>query len=109
MVRESSASAATRLADEYHAGKLSLDELRAKEVAVGTADAECFVATDLGRSRRAAESRTEEELLAQNSEKFVAMKGARDDAIVRAEAVLGNPDLLSAAAMRIRPGRDVWR
>lgn len=87
------ASATTRLAGEYHAGKLSLDELRAREVAVATADAECFVAADLRSSRQTAEAQAEEELLAQNSEKLLAMKRERAEAIERAETVLGDTGL----------------
>jgi hypothetical protein len=41
-----------------------LDEARTQEVTVATADTECFVATDLSRSRQAAEARAEEQLLA---------------------------------------------
>ena len=86
-------AAAKRLAGEYHAGKLSLDELRTQEMAVATADAECFVATDLARSRQAAEARAEEQLLARNTEKLLAMQRARDEALDRAATILGSADL----------------
>jgi hypothetical protein len=87
------AAAAKRLAGEYHAGKLSRDELRVREVAVATADAECFLATDIERVRQAAESRAEENLLAQNSERLLAMKRVRDEALERAEIALGDSEL----------------
>jgi hypothetical protein len=83
-------AAAKRLTSEYHAGKLSLDELRTQEVTVATADTECFVATDLARSRQAAEARAEEQLLARNTEKLLAMQRARDEALERAETFLGS-------------------
>jgi hypothetical protein len=87
------AAAATRLASEYHGGKLSLDELRTREVAVATADTECFVAAGLERARQAAESRAEAEILDENREKLVAMQHARDEAIKRAETVLDDTQL----------------
>lgn len=86
-------TAARRLAAQYHAGKLSMGELRTAEIAVATADTECFMASNLGRSRQAAESRAEEPLLAQNAEKLLAMKRERDEALARAETVLSEPDL----------------
>jgi hypothetical protein len=86
-------AAANRLASEYHMGKLSLDELRTLEVTVATADTECFVATDLASSREAAEARAEEQLLARNTEKLLAMQHARDEALARAETILGSADL----------------
>lgn len=86
-------AAAKRLASEYHAGKLSLDELRTQEVTAATADTECFVATDLARSRQAAEARAEEQLLARNTEKLLAMQRARDEALERAETFLGSANL----------------
>ena len=85
---ERPAAAANRLAKEYREGKLSLDELRAQEVAIATADAECYAQTDIERSRQAAESRAEEKLLVQNRERLVAMKRERDEALERAENLL---------------------
>lgn len=85
-------AAAQRLAAEYHAGKLAFDELRRQEISLATADAECFTAAGLARSRPAAEARAEQTLLAHNAETLSAMKRARDEAIDRAEAVLREPD-----------------
>jgi hypothetical protein len=87
------AAAAARLASEYHGGKLSLDELRTREVAVATADTECFVAAGLERARQAAESRAEAEVLDENRDKLVAMQRARDEALTRAETVLDETQL----------------
>jgi hypothetical protein len=84
--------AAKRLAAEYHAGKLSLDELRTQEVTVATADTECFMTADLGRVRQAAEARAEEVVLARHAEELMAMRRVRDDALARAEAVLSDAD-----------------
>jgi len=85
-------AAATRLAADYHAGKLTLDQLRTQEVALATTDTECFTSVDLGGARQAAEARAEATLLAQNAEKLLAMKQERDDALGRAEAVLRGAD-----------------
>jgi len=86
-------AASSRLAGEYHGGKLSLDELRTREVAAATADTECYVAAGLERARQAAESRAEAAVLDENREKLVAMQHARDEAIERAETVLGDTQL----------------
>jgi hypothetical protein len=85
-----------QLASDYHAGKLSLDELRiqeVQEVTVATADTGCFVATDLARSRQAAEARAEEQLVARNTGKRQAMQRARDEALEHAATVLGSAEL----------------
>jgi hypothetical protein len=86
-------SAAKRLAGKYHTGLLSIAELRVQEVAAATADAECFVAADVGRARSDAESRAENHLLAQNSDKLLAMKSAREEALENAATALGDSDL----------------
>jgi hypothetical protein len=85
-------AAAKRLASDYHAGKLSLDELRTQEVTVATADTECYVAADLARSRQTAEARAEEQLVARNTEKLQAMQRARDEALEHAATVLGSAE-----------------
>lgn len=86
-------AAAKRLAGDYQAGKLSLDQLRTQEVTVATADAECYVASDLARSRQAAEARAEDQLVANNGDKLLAMQRARDEALDRAATLLGNAEL----------------
>ena len=80
--------AGKRLASAYHLGKLSLGELREQEVSTATADAECYVQSNLGSARRNAEARAEARVIDDNREQLAAMRRARDEALERAEELL---------------------
>lgn len=89
---ERPAAAAGRLVNEYQEGKLSLEALHRQELLTATADAECYLQADIEHARQAAELRVEKNLLARNSEKLMAMKRSRDEALDHAESLLATTD-----------------
>jgi hypothetical protein len=60
--------AAAELGRALHEGRISRDDLRSREIAIATADAECFASTGLGELRAALQQRFEREVQARYAE-----------------------------------------
>lgn len=76
------------LARDYRAGKLTLEQLREREIAAATADAECFAEAGVGAARRAAQESVEPKLVAEKQARLAKLKSAQLDALARAEALV---------------------
>src|SRR5262245_40721576 len=76
------------LGDAYQEGKLSIDELRKREVETAMADSVCYRSTGIGESLAAARERAEQIVLARSQDKAQALRYSLDNAIVRAKGLL---------------------
>jgi hypothetical protein len=84
----SSSDASAELLRDFHAGKLTLDTLREREIEIAVADADCFVETGLGPARRAAHERAEREVVRDGQDQLSAIKRNQQLALARAATVL---------------------
>jgi len=81
-------AAAVDLGRELHAGKISLEELRPKEIAIATADAECFGQTGLVEVRATVQQRVEQDLAARYGDTLAAYEQMMTNALHHASQVL---------------------
>jgi hypothetical protein len=80
------------LANDFHAGRLSLEDLRKQEIETAVADTACYVSTGLTEVLAAARERAERAVLARAAGTGEQLRSSLDNALARAETVLdGDP------------------
>jgi len=80
------------LANDFHAGRLNLEDLRKQEIETAVADTACYASTGLTEVLAAARERAERAVLAQAAGTGEQLRSSLDNALARAETVLdGDP------------------
>jgi hypothetical protein len=82
------AEAMNALANDFHAGRLSLEDLRKKEIETAVADTACYLSTGLTEVLAAARERAERAVLARAAGTGEQLRSSLDNALARAETVL---------------------
>jgi len=76
------------LADQFHEGRLNIDELRRVEIDTAMADAHCYQVTGIGELLVTVRERAERVVLSREQDKAQARRLSLDNAVARAQAML---------------------